>query len=92
MDALELLGCDGSQVHALGQVPAQETNDIFDGAFLPRGVWITEEDRQAEGLPLRVLRSTIEREGAPECFLESAQALCDRALCVACGLVPALRE
>lgn len=88
----ELLGAHGGKVHALGKVPTEKTDDVLHGTLLPRTVGIAEEDGYAEGLVLCVLRPAVERERAPEHFLESAQALLHGTLSLGCGFVSALRE
>jgi hypothetical protein len=47
-DPLEFLGTDAAQVHALGEVVAQQPVHVLVAAALPRGMRVTEEHLGAD--------------------------------------------
>src|SRR4051812_21194703 len=48
LDGSELSLSDGAEIHAFGQVLADEAIGVLVGAPLPRAVWVAEEDVHAQ--------------------------------------------
>ena len=47
-DGIEVAGSDGVEVGFSWQVSSEASDGVFDAAFLPRGVFVTEEGRDAD--------------------------------------------
>ena len=78
LDGVEFVLSDEVEIHALGQVLADEAIGIFIGATLPRAVWITEEDVHAQppgqSVVLSHLGALVVGEGLAQARGDAAQA------------------
>jgi len=92
LEDFELAWRDRREIEAFWKIPTQQSDDVLHGTFLPGTVGITEEDRQAEGLVLRILCSPIEGEGASQRFLNLLQAPHDGFLRLRRGFIFAFCE